>query len=174
MTASNWSVDQLGALADEWVAEREAFLASLHTYLETDLPKVEPAQQQHLAPEAYQAELEAIGTRLHQFLRGMDGTVWYTLQNRLDDYQRQLETEYGDAVRTDARWLATTSPPQDAAAVHEAVRQAVGLMQHILRVYKELNGQFDFPTLRFTRRLISQMKYRLYPVRLSLPSFQRT
>ena len=173
MTASNWSVDQLGALADEWVAEREAFLASLHAYLETELPKVEPAQQQHLAPEAYQAELEAIGTRLHQFLRGMDGTVWYTLQNRLDDYQRQLETEYGDAVLTDAGWLATISPPQDAAAVHEAVRQAVGLMQHILRVYKELNGQFDFPTLRFTRRLISQMKYRLYPVRLSLPALQR-
>ena len=29
MTAERWSADQLGALADEWVAEREAFLSAL-------------------------------------------------------------------------------------------------------------------------------------------------
>ena len=37
MTVERWSVDQLGALADAWMAEREAFLAALHTYMETQL-----------------------------------------------------------------------------------------------------------------------------------------
>jgi hypothetical protein len=37
MTAERWSADQLGALADEWVAEREAFLSALHAYLATHL-----------------------------------------------------------------------------------------------------------------------------------------
>lgn len=173
MTTQNWSADQLGALADEWIAEREAFSASLHAYMNTQLPRQQPAQQQQLARDAYQAELQAIGSRLHQFLRTMDGVVWYSLQSQLGDFQRQLETDYGTTVRNDLAWLANTCPADDATTTHEAVRQAIGLMQHILYVYKELNGLFDFPTLRFTRRLVSQIKYRLYPVRQSLTDFQR-
>jgi phospholipase/carboxylesterase len=172
MTTPNWSADQLGALADEWIAEREAFSVSLQSYLTTQLPRLQPAQQQQLARDVYQAELQAIGSRLRQFLRTMDGVVWYTLQSHLDDFQHQLEADYGAAVRNDLTWLASTCPPEDTAAVHESVRQAAGLKQHILYVYKELNGLFDFPTLRFTRRLISQIKYRLYPVRQSLTDFQ--
>jgi phospholipase/carboxylesterase len=172
MAPSNWSTDQLGALADEWIAEREAFSVSLQVYLDTQLPRVQPDRQQQLARDVYQAELQAIGSRLHRFLRTMDDTVWYTLQSRLGDFQHQLETDYRAAAYHDLAWLATTRPPEHAIAVHEAVRQATGLLQHILYVYKELNGVFDFPTLRFTRRLVSQIKYRLYPVRLSLPDFQ--
>jgi hypothetical protein len=173
MKPPSWSVDQLGVLADEWIAEREAFLSSLHMYLTTQLPSLPPPQRQHLAPDAYEAELTAIGTRLHRFLHTMDSTVWYTLEHRMDEYQRQLEAEYNAAAHTDAQWLGSVAPPQEAAAVHDAVRQAIGLMQYVLRVYKDLHGWFDFATLRFVWRLISQMKYRLYPVRLSLPAFRR-
>lgn len=172
MTTSNWSANQLGALADEWVAEREAFAVSLQAYLDTQLPQAQPARQQQPARDVYQAELQAIGARLQQFLRTMDGVVWYTLQSRLGDFQRQLETDYGAAIQHDLAWLATTRPPENAATVHAAVRQAAALMQHILDVYNGLNGVFDFPTLRFIRRLVSQIKYRLYPVRRSLPDFQ--
>lgn len=173
MTTPSWSVDQLGALADEWIAERESFLSSLQAYLTTQLPQVPPAQQHHLPAEVYTTELAAIGTRLQQFLRTMDDTVWYTLQGRMTEYQRQLETEFGTAAQDDAQWLATVLPPNTVAHVHLAVRQAVALMQHILRVYKDLQGTFDFATLRFVRRVVSQMKYQLYPVRLSIPAFQR-
>jgi phospholipase/carboxylesterase len=172
MTDSNWNVDQLGALADEWSAERDAFFASLQAYLQTQLPPVLPNQLLQPTPPVYQAELQAIGSRLYQFLRTMDDIVWYSLQNRLEAFQRQLETDYGAAARDDLEWLTAVSPPENIASTHEAVRQAVGLMLHNLQLYKELNGTFDFPTLRFTRRLISQMKYRLYPIRLSLQDFR--
>lgn len=172
MTDSNWNVDQLGALADEWVAERDAFSASLQAYLQTQLPQPHPNQLQQPTLAAYQAELQTIGSRLHRFLCTMDDVVWYDLQSRLQAFQHQLEAEYGVAVRDDLEWLAAVSPPANVAATHEAIRQAVGLMQHNLQVYRELNGTFDFPTLRFTRRLISQIKYRLYPIRLSLQAFR--
>ena len=173
MTAPDWSADQLGALADEWSAEREAFLAGVQTYVTTQLPQVAPAQQQHLAADAYQAELAAIGRRLHRFLQVMDGTVWYTLQRGLADFQRQLEAEFGAATRADAQWLAGVLPPAAAAPVHTAVQQALGLLQHILHIYQALQGRFDFATIRFGWRLVSQIKYRLYPVRLALPALQR-
>jgi phospholipase/carboxylesterase len=43
-------------------------------------------------------------------------------------------------------------------------------MQHILHLYKELGGQFDFATMRFANRLASHIKYRLYPVRQQVPA----
>ena len=49
MNAEQWSTDQLGALADEWVAEREAFLSALHTYLATQWSQGAAGQPQPLA-----------------------------------------------------------------------------------------------------------------------------
>ena len=60
MTAPEWSVDELGALADEWLAERDMFLSSVQAYLATQLPKVSAAQQQSLPEAAYHAELANI------------------------------------------------------------------------------------------------------------------
>ena len=60
MTVERWSVDQLGALADEWMAEREAFLSALHTYTATQLSQSAPAQPHPIAPAVYQAELAAM------------------------------------------------------------------------------------------------------------------
>ena len=173
MTAPEWSVDQLGALADEWLAERDMFLSSMQAYLATQLPTVSPTQQQSLPEAAYHAELASISARLSRFLQVMDSTVWYTLQHHLADFQRQLDDEFGAAGRADAQRLATLVPPAAADMVHGAVRSALGLRQHILDVYKEMHGRFDFSTLRTTWRLVSQMKYLLYPVRLALPAFQR-
>jgi phospholipase/carboxylesterase len=172
MTTPGWSTEQLGALADEWIAEREAFLSAVQTYLSTQLPQVAPAQQQRLETAAYQAEIATIGACLQRFLQVMDSTVWYTLRRRLEDFQRQLDEEFGAAARAQAQWLAGVQPPAEAVAMHNAVRHALGLMQHILQVYKDLQGQFDFSTLRFVWRLVSQIKYRLYPMRLALPAFR--
>jgi phospholipase/carboxylesterase len=173
MTEPAWSVDQLGALADEWIAEREVFLSSMHAYLATQLPTVIPAQQQSLLPDAYNTELATFGAHLHRFLQVMDSTVWYTLQRHLADFQRQLDDEFGASVHAEAQRLATIAPPVAADTVYNAVRQALALMQHILHIYKEMHGVFDFSTVRLTWRLVSQMKYLLYPVRLALPAFQR-
>ena len=144
MTEPAWSVDQLGALADEWIAEREVFLSNMHAYLATQLPTVIPAQQQSLLPDAYNTELATFGARLHRFLQVMDGTVWYTLQRHLADFQRQLDDEFGATVPAAAQRLATLAPPAAADTVHNAVRQALALMQHILHIYKEMHGVFDF------------------------------
>jgi phospholipase/carboxylesterase len=171
MTGPEWSVDQLGALADEWMAERQAFLSGLQVYLATQLPTVAPAQS--LSPEAYSAELDSISTRLHRFLRVMDSTVWYTLQRRLVDFQRQLDDEFAAALRLDAQRLASLRPPSAADPVHRAVRHGLGLMQYILHIYREMQGVFDFSTVRITWRLVSQIKYVLYPARLALPAFRR-
>ena len=172
MTTPEWSVDELGALADEWLAERDMFLSSVQAYLATQLPKVSAAQQQCLPDAAYHAELANISAHLCRFLQVMDSTVWYTLQRHLADFQRQLDDEFGAAGRANAQRLATLVPPAAADTVHGAVRSALGLMQHILDVYKDMHGRFDFSTLRTTWRLVSQMKYLLYPVRLALPTFQ--
>jgi phospholipase/carboxylesterase len=173
MTAQPWSADQLGALADEWTAEREAFLSSMQAYLATQLPRVDPVHRETLPAPTYYRALAAIGARLHQFLRTMDGTAWYTLQQGTAEFRQRLEAAWDTDIQTDAQWLARVTPPEDAAAAHEAARQAVGLAQHVLRVYGDLHGRFDFATLRFTWRLVSQIKYRLYPVRMTFPALQR-
>jgi phospholipase/carboxylesterase len=53
------------------------------------------------------------------------------------------------------------------------VRQALALLQYIVRIYAELQGQFDLATRQLANRLLSQIKYRLYPVRQHLPAMQR-
>jgi phospholipase/carboxylesterase len=170
MTTPRWSVNQLGALADEGQAEREAFLSAIQHYLTTQVPQVTVAQQQPLDPTTYQAELAAIGVRLGQFLRTMDGTLWYTLQQRMQEYSAALENQFGAAFRADAVRLATLMPMPEVLPQYTAVRQAVALAQYILRLYTDLQGQFDFATTRFGRRVASHMKYLLYPVRHHLPT----
>jgi len=170
MTADRWSTDQLGTLADEWVAEREAFLSALHAYLATHVSQHPPAPLQPLTAVTYDAELAAIGERLSSFLHTMDSTPWYTFQHRVAEHQHALETQYGAAAYADAVRLAALQPPSDASVRHDVVRQALAIMQHILHLYKELGGQFDFATIRFANRLASQIKYRLYPLRQYLPA----
>ena len=170
MTTPRWSVNQLGALADEGQAEREAFLSAIQHYLTTQLPQVTAAQQQPLDPTPHQAELAAIGIRLEQFLRTVDGTPWYTLQQRMQEYSTSLENQFGAAFRADALRLATLISGPEVLPQHTAVQQAVALAQHIMRLYSDVQGQFDFATTRFSRRVASHMKYLLYPVRHHLPT----
>src|SRR5262245_47713111 len=173
MTGERWSVDQLGALADEWMAEREAFLSALHTYITTQLSQSASPQLQAIDPVVYHTELAAIGERLSGFLHTLDSTPWYTLQHRMAEHQAALEAQYGAAARDDAARPAALQPPSDAMAAHQAVRQALAILQHILHVYEELQGQFNFATRQLANRLVSQMKYRLYPVRHHLPALRR-
>jgi phospholipase/carboxylesterase len=170
MSTEQWSADQLGALADEWAAEREDFLSAVQTYLAKQLSQGSADQPQPLAPALYDAELAAIGTRLISFLHTLDSTPRYTIQHRIAEYQQALETQYGAAAEADAARLAAIQPPPVATALHDAVRQTLAIMQHILHLYKELRGQFDFATVRFANRLASQIKYRLYPVRQKVPA----
>ena len=74
MSTEQWSADQLGALADEWAAEREAFLSAVQTYLARQLSQGPAGQPQFLAPALYDAELAAIGERLSSFLHTLDST----------------------------------------------------------------------------------------------------
>ncbi|MBM3225607.1 MAG: hypothetical protein FJZ47_17660 [Candidatus Tectomicrobia bacterium] len=173
MSVERWSAEQLGALADEWAAEREAFLGALHTYLATHIPQPDVASRQVLEAARYAAELAAIGERLHSFLHTMDSAPWYTFQHRVAEHQQALERQYGAAVQADAAQLAALQVPQEAMALHEAVGQALAIVHHVLALYKNLHGQFDFATIRFANRLVSQIKYRLYPVRQHLPAMQR-
>ena len=143
MTAERWSVDQLGALADEWAAERGAFLTALHTYLATQLSQGVPTQLHPVDPAVYHAELAAIGERLSSFLHTLDTTPWYTMQHRMAEYLATLEAQHGAAARADAARLAALQPPSDAMAPHDAVRQSLAIVQYILRIYQELQGQFD-------------------------------
>jgi phospholipase/carboxylesterase len=170
MNAEQWSTDQLAALSDEWVAEREAFLSALHTYLATQEAQSATGQPQPLASATYASDLAAIGERLSSFLRTLDSTPRYAIQHRLAEYQQSLETQYGAAAAADAARLAAIQPSAEAVALHDAVRQALAIVQHILHLYKELRGQFDFATVRFANRLASQIKYRLYPVRRQIPA----
>jgi len=173
MTVERWSVDQLGALADEWMAEREAFLSALHTYLAAQLSQSPPAQPHLIDPAVYDAELAAIGERLSSFLHTMENTPWYTLQHRMAEHQQALETQYGAAARDAAARLAALQPPAEAMAAHVAVRQALAILQHILQIYQEAQGQFSLTTRQMANRLASQMKYHLYPVRHHLPTMRR-
>src|SRR2546427_4342065 len=106
MSADQWSADQLGALADEWAAEREAFLSAVQTYLASQLSQGPAGQPQFLAPVTYDAELAAIGERLSSFLRTLDSTPRYTIQHRVVEYQQALETQYGAAADADVARLA--------------------------------------------------------------------
>jgi phospholipase/carboxylesterase len=173
MTGERWSVDQLGALADEWAAEREAFLSAVHAYVAT--PASPPVVDQGLSldPAAYHREMAGIGEHLCHFLQTMDSTPWYTIQHRVAEHQRTLEAQHGATVLADIARLVAVQPPADATKLHEAARQALALVQHILQLYQGLQGKFDFPTVRFANRLASQIKYRLYPVRQFLPAMQR-
>lgn len=173
MTAERWSADQLAALAAEWAAEREAFLAAVHAYLTTELAQGVPAQLSPVDTTAYYAELAAVGERLTGFLHTLDTTPWYTMQHRMAAYLAALEAQYGAPTRADATRLATLQPPAEAMALHEAIRQALALVQYIMRIYQELQGQFDFATRQLANRLASQMKYRLYPVRQQLAALTR-
>lgn len=170
MTTPGWSANQLGALADEGQAEREAFLSAIQYYLTTQVSQVTAAQQQTLDPTTHQAELAAMGVRLEQFLCTMDGTLWDTLQQRMQEYATALESQFGAALRADALRLATLMPAPEVLPQHTAVQQAVALAQHIMRLYSDLQGQFDFATTRFGRRVASHMKYLLYPIRHHLPA----
>lgn len=171
MTTPSWNVEQVAALADEWVAERDHFLSSLQEYLASQL--VAAPQIQALEPVSYRQEASALGEQLVQFLRMLDSAVWYTLQTRMGEFQQQLEARFGELFKNAAARLATIQAPEEYNDWHTAVRQAIGLAQHILRIYQQLQGRFDFATVRFGWRLLSRMKYLLYPVRLSLPVLTR-
>ena len=146
----------------------------MHTYLATQLSQGVPTQPQPTGTRRrMHAELAAVGERLSGFLHTLDTTPWYTMQHRIAEYQATLETQYGAAARADAARLATLQPPPDAMPQHDAVRQALAIVQYIVRIYQELQGQFDFATRPLANRLASQMKYRLYPVRQHLPALTR-
>jgi hypothetical protein len=120
MSIEQWSPDQLGALADEWAAEREAFLSALHTYLATQWSQSTAGQLQPLTSATYASELAVISERLSNFLRTLDSTPRYAIQHRLAEYQQTLETQYGAAAAADAARLAAIQPPLEAIALHDA------------------------------------------------------
>jgi len=122
MSAEQWSADQLGALADEWAAEREAFLSALHTYLVEHVPQGPAGQPQPVTPVQYDAELASIGARLSSFLHILDNTPRYTIQHRVAEYQHTLETQYGAAADADAARLAAILPPPAATALRRLRR----------------------------------------------------
>ena len=175
MTDKPWRLERLGALADEWIAERESFHSGLHAYLDTHLRQCATVAQETLPLATYQAELATISTHLMQFVRAMDGTVWYTLRSpeRMAAYQAEQDAAFGTMIAADSQRLAALTPPDTMTAVHTATQQALGLALHILRMLKDMPKLFDFSTFFFIRRLVSQLKYRLYPARTDLPAFQR-
>ncbi|MGE3537723.1 MAG: dienelactone hydrolase family protein [Candidatus Tectimicrobiota bacterium] len=173
MTAVEWSPARLSALAEEWMAERELFFGALDSYLATQVLQGTAATRQPIDSIAYEAELAGVSACLKGFLETLDSTPWYTLQQRLSEHYTGLETQYGAPGRAAAARLATLQPPAGAEAPHTAVRQALAILQQILQVYREAQGQFDHATRRFATRLASQMKYRLYAVRHYLPTLQR-
>lgn len=173
MSVERWSVEHLGALADEWAAEREAFQGAVQTYVTTHLPAPPAGPALGLEATAYHTELASIGERLSQFLRTMDSTPWYTIQHRVAEHAQMLAAQYHEAAQADSARLAAVQPVLESAGLHTALQQALVLVQHIVQLYRDLQGQFDFPTVRFANRLASQIKYRLYPVRQPVPALQR-
>jgi phospholipase/carboxylesterase len=174
MTEKSWRLDRLGALADEWMAEREFFLSSMHAYLDSHLQNNTPPALQSLTPEAYAHANASMSERLCDFVRKIDGTAGYTLRSpgRMRAFQHEIDDAFGAAAVADAQHLGELEPPLEYAAAHGALRRAIGLEHHILQILKELQGQFEFGVLLFTRRLVSQIKYLLYPVRSRLPVWQ--
>jgi len=174
MAEKSWRLDRLGALADEWMAERAIFLSSMHAYLHSHLQHHTQPTLQSLTPQTYAQASAAISEQLCDFVRKMEGTAWYSLRSpeRMSAFQHDIDATFGAAAIADAQRLGELEPPPEYVATHDALRRAIGLEHHILQILKELQGQFDFGVLRFTRRLISQIKYLLYPVRNRLPVWQ--
>src|SRR5205823_7718590 len=108
-------------------ATTEIYTLSLHDAL--PISQDPAGQPQPLAPALYDAELAAIGERLSSFLHTLDSTPRYTIQHRVAEYQQALETQYGSAAETDVARLAVIQPSPQATALHEAVRQALAIMQ---------------------------------------------
>lgn len=175
MTDKAWRLDRLGALADEWIAEREMFFSSMHAYLHSHLKFFPQSDAGPLPDDAYAAEIAAIGDRLCQFVRALDGMPWYQLRSpeRLAEYRRQTDATFGPPAIDDAKRMAELTPPAAAAAAHDALRRGIGLQHHILQVLRDMPGQFDMGVFFFFRRLISQIKYLLYPARNHIPAWQR-
>jgi phospholipase/carboxylesterase len=174
MTEKSWRLDRLGALADEWMAEREIFLSSMHAYLYSHLQHNTQPTLQALTPAIYAHDSAAMSKRLCDFVRKMEGTAWYSLRSpeRMSAFQHEIDDAFGAAATADAQRLGELEPPPEYAAAHDALRRAIGLEHHILQILKELQGQSEFGVLLFTRRLVSQIKYLLYPVRHRLPVWQ--
>jgi phospholipase/carboxylesterase len=174
MTEKSWRLDRLSALADEWMAEREIFLSSMHAYLHSHLQHNTQPTLQALTPATYAHDSAAMSKRLCDFVRKMEGTAWYSLRSpeRMSAFQHEIDDVFAAAATADAQRLGELEPPPEYAAAHDALRRAIGLEHHILQILKELQGQSEFGVLLFTRRLVSQIKYLLYPVRNRLPVWQ--
>ena len=170
-------LDRLGAMADEWIAERDMFLSSMHAYLHNHLQHLQapPSEIESLPDDAYAAELDAIGDRLCQFARALDGVAWYQLRSRerLAEYRQTTESIFGPPAIADAQRLARLTPPAWAAEAHDALRRGVGLQHHMLKILREMPDHFDMGVFFFFRRLISQIKYAMYPARHHLPAWRR-
>lgn len=173
MTTEQWGPERLGALADEWMAERELFIGALEGYLSTQVPQLPASQLQTIAGIAYETMLTDASICLKGFLETLDSTPWYTLQPRMAEHYATLHAQYGAPGRCLASRLAAVQPPAGLDAPHGAVRQALAIMQQIMQTYQEAQGQFDHATRRFATRLASHLRYRLYPVRHHLPILQR-
>ncbi len=174
MTDKPWRLGRLAAMAEPWVTARERWHAAMQDYLDTYRQQVVSIPPEHLTPDAYKTEIADISSRILDFIRAMDRTVWYTLRSpeRLQAYLHQLDT-LGEAVVTDAQRAAVLVPPGDDAVAHDAVQRALGLVHYILSEHQKLQDRFDVGVFFFTRHLVSQIKYCLYPVRLQLPAFRR-
>lgn len=175
MTDKPWRLEQLAAMTDEWVTARDSFHSALHTYLDTHMRQcatIRPEAQPH---PMYQAALDSISTHLLQLIRTIDGTVWYALRSpeRLEAYRAEQAAIFGAMLTSDSQRLAALAPPEALAVAHVAAQKALGLAQHILHVLQKVSQSFDFSTFFFIRRLASQLKYLLYPVRAQLSAFQR-
>ncbi len=175
MTDKAWRLDRLGAMADEWIAEREMFLSSMHAYLHNHLQHFPLPEAEPLPDDAYADELAAMGDRLCQFTRALDGMPWFRLRSpeRLAEYRQSTDATFGPPAIADAKRMAELTPPAAAAAAHDALRRGIGLQHHILQVLRDMPGQFDMGVFFFFRRLISQIKYLMYPVRNHIPAWQR-
>jgi phospholipase/carboxylesterase len=175
MTDKVWQLDRLGAMADEWIAEREMFLSSMHAYLHKHLQQFPPSEAKPLPDDAYTAELDAHGDRLCQFVTALDSTLWYQLRSRerLAEFRQRTDMLFGTTAIADAQRLAALTPPAWATAAHDALRRGIGLQHHLLQVLRDMSGPFDMGVFFFFRRLLSQIKYLIYPVRNHLPSWQR-
>ena len=160
MSTEQWSADQLGALADEWAAEREV--------LPRSRADVSPQRNCHRAllanSSSWSRRCTMLSWQLSVRVSAASCIPWtapprYTIQHRVAEYPAGLETQYGAAADADAARRLYAAPSRHRRLPrHDAIRQALAIMQHILHLYKELRGQFDFATIRFANRLASQIK----------------
>jgi phospholipase/carboxylesterase len=174
MMEQSWRLDRLSALTDEWMAEREIFLSAMHAYLHSHLQHHTQPARRSIPPEAYTHEGAAISARLCAFVRKMEGATRYSLRSpeRMRAFQHEVDTTFGAVASAAAQRLGELEPPPEYAVAHDALRRAIGLEHHVLQILKELQGQSEFGVLLFTRRLVSQINYLLYPVRQHFPAWQ--